>query len=485
MNFPDTAHTAVSTHDVPQRGTLLPPALLPVAIAVGLIGCAGPNLLLALLSVVVLVVGCMLLWRPGEPPVLLVTFAYPWMQGSIAILHANWLGIDIADHAPFHGDMHSAVVMSLAGLLALAVGMRVGAGPRRAEDIFALGQMALSQPMQRWFRLYVMAWVASFVVLGFAWVLPGLTQPMLALAALRWAFFFMLALAYFVRDRGRGPLFPIAFLLELTTSIGAYFADFRTVFFITLFAALASGVRLSRKALLGSGTLVVGALALGIVWTAVKGEYRAFVSGGQAAQIVTVDYTMRLAKLYELIANLDLETLSNAADQFLRRVSYVEYFSAVLINVPALLPHTLGAILWDATVRPFMPRLLFVDKDEIDDTARTNLYTGNLAGTSEGTSISLGYVAEAYIDFGSFGMFVAIAAIGLFYGAVYRILSRWHRSRGLLGVGMATAVLVGVGVLENSFTKVFGSVIVTLLVAWVTIMLIVPFWAPWLRLGQR
>jgi hypothetical protein len=172
----------------------------------------------------------------------------------------------------------------------------------------------------------------------------------------------------------------------------------------------------------------------------------------------------------------------NAADQFLRRLSY-----GVLQrrwSTPAYLPLA-GAIFWDAVIRPFMPRLLFVDKDEIDDTARTNFYTGGLAGSSEGTSISLGYIAEAYIDFGALGMFGALMAIGLLYGLVYRILSRWHRSRGLLGVGMATAVLVSVGALENSFTKVFGGVIVTLLVALVAVMLIVPLWAPWLRPGRR
>ena len=87
-------------------------------------------MLLALLSVAVLIVGCMLLWRPGKPPILLFTFAYPWLQASIAIYHANWLGLDISDYAPFQGDMHTAVAMSLAGLLALAAGVRLGAGPR-------------------------------------------------------------------------------------------------------------------------------------------------------------------------------------------------------------------------------------------------------------------------------------------------------------------------------------------------------------------
>jgi hypothetical protein len=161
-------------------------------------------------------------------------------------------------------------------------------------------------------------------------------------------------------------------------------------------------------------------------------------------------------------------------------VSYVEFFGVVLVNVPTLHPHAQGAILWDAVVRPFMPRLIFADKDVIDDTARTNLYTGGLAATNEGTSISLGYVAEAYIDFGTFGMFAALVAIGLLYGAIYRILVRWRRSRGLLDMAIATAVLMGVGPMESSFTKVFGNVIVSFIVALLVIVLIVPRWAPWL-----
>ena len=77
-------------------------------------------------------------------------------------------------------------------------------------------------------------------------------------------------------------------------------------------------------------------------------------------------------------------------------------------------------------------------------------------------------------------MFVALIGIGLFYGAIYRVLSRWRRSQGLLGMAVATAVLVSVGAMENSFTKVFGGVIVSLVVAIMMIVFIVPRLAPWL-----
>jgi hypothetical protein len=320
----------------------------------------------------------------------------------------------------------------------------------------------------------------SFVALSSTWILPGLSQPMMALSGMRWVFFFMLGVACFTQGKGFAGLFLVAFALELAAGLGTYFADFKTVFVITFFAALASGARPSSRALLGAGVLALLVVALAIVWTAVKGEYRIFVSGGQTAQVVTVDLISRLAKLYELAADLDVDSLTGAVDQLLRRLTYVEFFGVVLTYVPASIPHTLGAILWDAIIRPFMPRLLFVDKDVIDDTARTNLFTGGLAGSSDATSISLGYIAETYIDFGSVGMFVGLIGIGLFYGAIYRVLSRWRRSQGLLGMAVASAVLVSVGAMENSVTKVFGGVIVSLVVATMMILFIVPRWAPWL-----
>lgn len=463
----------------------LPLATLLLAIAILLIGGMGPNLLLALLSVVVLVVGTTLLWRPGESPILLFIFALPWVQASIAVYHANWLGISIADYSPFFGDTETAVALSLASLVALALGMRLGAGPQRPEDVLRPSQMALSQPLQRWFRLYAVAWLASLLARSFAWVVPGLSQPMLALAGMKWAFFYMLAAAYFVRGGGGGWLFPLVFLFELVTALGGYFSDFKTVFFVTLFAAVASGVRFSPRALIGSALLTALVISLGIVWSSVKGDFRAFVSGGESQQIVTVDYLTRMGKLAELVRNLDGASLANGTDQFLRRLGYVNFFGLTLLNVPFSHPHTEGAILEDAIVRPFMPRLFFADKGAIDDKVRTNFYTDGRAGTSEGTSISLGYIAEAYIDFGQYGMLAELLGIGFFYGVVYRKLLRWRRSGRLLGNAIATAALITVGSMDNSFTKVFGGVIVSLLAASVIAAFVVPRWAPWLVPGRR
>ncbi|CAA2141118.1 hypothetical protein HYPP_02279 [Hyphomicrobium sp. ghe19] len=463
----------------------IPHAALPTAIGVFLIGGLGPNIGLAFIAVLVLLVASTLLWRPGEPPILLFTFAYPWIQASVSIFHSNWLGITVADYAPFSGDMQTAILLSLFGILILAIGMRLGAGSSHSQDARNARALALSQAIEKWFWLYAVSAAVSFAALAFAWTVPALSQPMLALAGLKWAFFFMLAYASFVRRARARFLFAIAFLGELALGVGGYFSDFKSVFFITIFAGFASGVRFTMRSLIMVSVLCAILLGFGIVWTAVKGQYRSFISGGEATQIVTVDYMTRMQKLSELVLGLDAQTLDESTEKLFRRVTYVEYFASVLNYVPSRVPHENGAILWDAVSRPFMPRMFFPDKAAIDDTARTNLYTGGLVGNSEATSISLGYVAECYIDFGQFGMMIALLIIGLIYGALYRWFLRWKASPSLLGMAVATAVILPVGPLENSFTKVFGSLIIALLVAAALVTLIIPRWAPWLLVAQR
>jgi hypothetical protein len=466
-----------------RRRTGVPPAVPALAIAIFLFFGLGPNSSLALIATIVLIVGCVLLWRPGESPILLFMFALPWLQATTSIFYANWLGIRVDDLTLFYGDMQGAILLSLAGLLFLAFGLRLGAGLWTWQEAFQLREQAHAQPLERWLFLYVIAWAISFAALAFAWIVPGFSQVMIALAGMKWAFFFILAYVGFAGVPGGRRWLALVFLVELALATGGYFSDFRTVFFVTMFAALASGVRLSLGALIGLSIMGAMLLTFAIVWTSVKGEYRKFLSGGEVAQAVTVDYESRMEKLAEMISQLNSARLAEGTDELVRRLSYTEFFSVVLVNVPTRVPHANGVIFWDALTRPFMPRLFFPDKSVIDDTSRTAYYTGlALAGAEEATSFSLGWIAEIYIDFGSFSIFPVSFLIGVFYGRIYRSLFRGRASGGLLGTALATSVLIGSGAsfLETSFTKTFGALMTALIVAWALVKFILPRWAPWL-----
>lgn len=454
------------------------------AIAMLLLGGVGPNFLFAVLAVIIFVIGIVLLFRPEEPPILVLTFFVPWLQSSIGIFHANWLGITLSEYSPFRGDMESAVVLSLLGIGVLAIGMRLGIQGLTSTISSTARETALSWPLSRWFQLYAAAFGISSVIMMFTWVIPGLSQILLAFAVLKWAFYYIVVYAAVVKKRIKSLYFIGPFLLELVSGIGGFFSDFKTVFLVTIVAFAASGAKINARHVAPLGLFGALLIVFMVVWTAVKGEYRAYVNQGSGLQIVSVDYASRIGKLVDLVSALDGDALTKGLNNFLHRLTYVDFFSVTLDTVPGSIPYEDGAITADAIVRPFMPRLFFPDKTVINDSERTNRFARGLAGNSKGTSVSLGYVAEFYIDFGPYFMFAALLALGWLYGRIYRYFLSSAVSRGLLGMGLATSLLILVGPLDNSFTKVFGGVAVSFIAAQILSRIVIPMAAPWVMMTR-
>ncbi|WP_187770848.1 hypothetical protein, partial [Cognatilysobacter lacus] len=307
---------------------------------------------------------------------------------------------------------------------------------------------------------------ASLVAIGVALVLtrvafalPGLTQPIVALTQLRWVILFMFAYVVLSQHRGYRRL-GIVVTVEIAIGFLGFFSGFRTVLIVMLLAALTApealrGIRLRTAALLG-----VAILTLAVAWTGIKSDYRQFLNQGTGQQVVLVPVADRVAKLVELTGDLDAERLNASVQKLMERLTYVYYFGRTLQVVPAYLPYEHGALWGEAIENAVLPRLINPDKRVIDDSERTSLYSGTrVAGASEGTSISLGYIAESYIDFGPVLMMLPLALWGVFVGRVYAILLRATRYP-LLGYGSG-AVVVGLGasVLESSNLKMVAGVV--------------------------
>lgn len=462
----------------------VPKAIWAVVLIFGLWVSWGPNAPLALFSITILMIGIHLLWRHGESQILLYIFTYQWLQASVKVFQGNFFGLVLNDLSEFNADFEMATLLSLIGLLMLAVGMRLGSGRWRAAPGDMARVLALSNAPEKWFRYYLVAFVVAAASTSLASALPILSQPLRVIASLKWAFFFMLTYAAFTRPEGEKKLWLLAFCVEFMLGFGAFFSDFKTVIIFSLLGIVAAGARFTLKRILVVGTLVALTLALAAFWTAVKTDYRNYVSGGKPTQVVEVQYFDSLLKLVELSRNLDSETLLLATGFFLNRISYVEYFGATLLFVPNQIPHTNGELWLDAVTRPFMPRLLFPDKSLILDSARTTKYTGVIvSGFDEGSSISIGYMGESYIDFGVVGMMVIIFVFGIFLGHIYRWLVNGNRSRGLLGISLSAAILIQSALLESSITSLFGGLIVTLLVVWLFLKFVSPQYLRWMTVG--
>ena len=438
------------------------------------------NPVLALLALANLFASIKLLWRPGESPILVFVFIYQWLQVNIKILHADLLRVSVEDLAAYGGDVTMVVILSNAALLALACGMNRGAGPRAWLAVQEARAQSLVLPMKVWVRLYVVAWVLSAIATALIPLLPGLSQVLLVISGLRWVFFFALTYAAFSRPSVWLPWWLI-FLGEYLLSLGGFFSDFRVGLFFAIFAvtaATAGRMTWTRAASLLLLTALLVASAL--VWSAVKGEYRAFVNQGSGQQVVAVDRTDQLAKLQDLVAQLDSGSVAIALETMVVRMSYVDFFARVMAVVPARTAHTRGDIWGDALLRIVTPRLLFPEKSGVNDSDRTNQFTGlNVSTAAQGTSISIGYVAESYIDFGVEGMLFPMLAMGFGMGRFYRFAHSDPRFQGLLGMAFASVALMPAFAFESSITKVLPSLALSMLLSWMLLVFAMPRLMRW------
>jgi hypothetical protein len=450
--------------------------LLPLA-ALAVVAAAGVNSLLGLTSVAVLYFGLWLLWRPGLSPVFAFIFGYQWLQACTKVFEANLRGVPIDDLAQFAGDVTTATYYSLAALVVLAVGIRLGLGqPTQWQPRQSVIDIDIDdKPALFWFWLYVAAFGVAQVAHSIAYVSPGLSQPLLALASLKWAFYWILTHVALRKGGVVRWLWLVFFLFELGSGVTGYFSDFKMVLFFTMMAVLSSHLKLTAVRLLGLATLLTLAVILAVAWTAIKTEQRRFLSQNERAQVVRVTTQESIANILELAGHLDMEAMTQATALLASRLAYVDFFGNVIQVVPEDVPYEGGDIWGDAILRPFMPRLFFPDKTSIDDSERTANYTGlRVSGQEMGTSVSLGYVAESYIDFGPWFMMLPILALGGAYGRFYRWLVNYRFSRGMIGMALATATLYPAAYLESSITKLFGGLVVAGLVAWVIARVVVP-----------
>jgi hypothetical protein len=422
-----------------------------------------------------------LLWRPGEPPILFFIFLYQWMQSSAGALYANAMGVNLnrvagGDERMIFGAHEYASGLMLTGVLVLAVTMRLAAGKAYRDLSAQIKAFVMSRPFGFWLRIYVATWVIGTICATVAPLAGGLKLPILTLSGIKWGGFVLLTIVTF---SGSSPIarsiWGVIFGFEFLLSIGGYFSSFKEVFFFALFGLVTVSVRFTPRIMILGAVLATAMVAFGIVWTSIKGDYRGYANAGSGQQVVAVSYGESLGEIRRLAGNLDAQDLPEATDQLIQRLMYHRYFGVVVDRVPSVIPHTGGEIWGEAISRPLLPRLLFPDKRAINDSDLTNQYTGLRVATAEqGASISLGYMAEAYIDFGPILMFLPIGGLGAAIGYFYRWLLRRRGPMVVAAAALAPFALIPAHLAETSILKMVPSLILTLLACFVVLKFLAP-----------
>lgn len=434
--------------------------------AAALLGLTTVNPLLTAVSILAVPVFMSLLWRRGEAPVLLFAVGFQWLQVTARVFHANVQGVDVAEfskYAVFGGapSIERAVWMGLLGLVVLAVGMRLGMRKLGALDERRVFDETRLFSTDRAFILYLVCTGVATLLESAAW--GSLVQLFLAASKVKWVAFFVLGYLVLKR-RERYLFFAVAVVFEFIAGIG-FFSEFKTVFFITFIVIFTVYHHLRPGVVVGGAFVFAVLLVFGAAWTSIKGEYREFLNQGSGSQAVLVSQGEQLAKLGELVGTLSWDDVTYSMGDLFDRVSYVDYFAIVMDYVPEYTPHENGELWKTAFVHVLTPRALYPSKPPLTpDSEVTMRYTGlQLASTQQGSSISIGYMGESYVDFGPYGMYVPIFLLGILWGVIYSFFVSRARSV-VMGFGFATACLLNVYQFEMTGIKMFGGILTTFIV---------------------
>jgi hypothetical protein len=480
-----------SLREAPQRrlqygGYIRIPILVwgAVSLVAFMVALASQDPLLTFFCIAMAPVLATLVWREGEPPVAFAALMAQWLQVSVGTFRATANGVALNEL--FHtAGANYANWLSLTGLLVIALGIRLANSNRRPMDIGALYAEIRSFRYSRVLAAYFIAQCANILCQGIIWIIPGLSQALLAATNLRWLFYFILTVTTLVQKRGYGYLIA-ATTFEVVFGLTSFYSDFKTVFFVFAVSYLMVQSRLNFKMVISLTGLFGALFYMAVIWSAVKMDYRAYQNQGTGTQISTVGTWDKLDRLIDLIGNVDERRFWVGFDLLTQRVEYTRFFGYVTENVPTYIPYDDGAIWGGAVYHVITPRLLFPDKASLTaDIDNTRRYTGlTFAGGGNDTEIPLGYMAESYIDFGPVGMFAPILLLGLLIGFEYRYFAT-RRAYLVFAYGLLPVVFGTVIAYEETAIKVLGGNLTVFIISYLAYKFAIPIVQPWLTGNRR
>ncbi len=440
-------------------------AMLGVVIVTLAMTALSPTPFVVLAAGASLVAIIALLWTGNDLPILFFPVAYQWSEVSVKPITSAITSTPLNEFSQFGSNLEAGAIFGLVGVLALAIGLKIGAGRPRGDLVGAVRKEVMRMPHRRILLIGLGAIIIGHVLNTLSGYAGPARQIFLAFAHVKLAGIFVLAYWCFVRRKGYGILLAVLGF-EIVTGMVGYFANFRGPVLMVFLAALAARPRLQPMDIVLGGLVGVVIISTAVFWTVVKTDYRNFVNAGTGEQVVVQPLNQRLNHLANEASAFSAEKYAEGFRALMFRHSYIDYLSRTLEYVPAAVPHENGARLTQSVTHILMPRIFFPNKPAlIGDSEITARYTGLPTYRHRGTSISLGYLTELYVDFGRIGAWAAVLGLGMAFGYLYRILMRRAGKAPLVSYGLAAMWAFGLAAFGTALIKLTGAMVITFIAA--------------------
>jgi hypothetical protein len=365
-------------------------------------------------------------WRVNETKYLLVNMLLYWAVVAILIPYAELVNRPISELTRYgKSDLRLASWVGLFALTFYLFGIQLITRKVKSVQLESLYTILDKYDGKRIIILYIIVSIISATLNSSIINIPG-GQIFLAIGYLKWVLLTFLIVHTLLIDNNKS-LVILLVLLEVLLSFSGFWAAFKDYVLVALGAYLIFSPKLSFKTYILLSVVFAFSLFLSVIWTFSKGEYRQYLTGGERTQfIVKQDNLDNIQKFYEIVqrdfsSEKFNENFLIGLENLVYRVSYVEFLALTMKQVPTYLPHENGNLLISAIEHILKPRIIFPDKKPIYDSELTSKYTGvQFSGAEQGASFSLGTVAESYVDFGKYYMFIPIFFFGLWIGWMYK-----------------------------------------------------------------
>ncbi len=414
---------------------------------------------LTIFSGVILLVIIHSLQKPYVPPVLVYLFSFHWLQVFAAVGYASYLDQPL-DMAFESKDLEPLFWMTILQIGTMALFLSRIYDVKYTPSLDILRDAADKLDIKKVLYAYGVATLIFPTLIATTYSNSSLNQLVQAFSVIRKVLLLMLIFSYFLRENNKYKnTIMILVVLEFILSFASYFSNFKEIIFFVVFVYLTvkPEVKIKQVMLL----LPVGAILIAflVFWSGVKEGYRAFLNQGNRQQQVNVSKFEALDYLADKTGEFDTDSFRVGAEKLLYRLQYMQQYSSVYERVPDFIPYENGNNLGGTIKFLTMPRFLNAEKKILDPSSKTSYYTGKrFANAEQGTSISMGYFCDLYIDFGLWLMFIPLLAITFMIGKVSNYIINSDKYNLIFTYSLFIGTILSCGTFESDIIFYLGSV---------------------------
>ncbi|MEE9167522.1 MAG: hypothetical protein V3U24_08720 [Candidatus Neomarinimicrobiota bacterium] len=255
---------------------------------------------------------------------------------------------------------------------------------------------------------------------------------------------------------------PYFFLIQVSTGLVSNLV-YGFVFIFLLFTAAGYTIR---------WRWIVPGLLLTILLHSNVLEFRSLTWYGEhrgASRIERAQLFFRLT--WESLESGGVKAVGEGADNMIKRIGQLSLFAYVMELTPSVIPYWDGGSYY-ALPTTWIPRALWPDKPE----KRLGQEFGHIYGILDQedriTSVNFPQIIEMYANFGTAGVLVGMAILGVMLRFLYAKLNQPGVSDPVLLLG--AFIFKDLTNIESDFTLVFGAILQTVVVLYIVLRLAIP-----------